>query len=116
MRRSCRNPDRPWPWVQEIARNEAYRLLSRRAMTHEVPTDRLPEPSPHRGEEAVHTRIDVERALQQLSESDRLMVKLRYEADLTHPSVAGVLGLSVTNVKVRLHRLRPKLREILPTP
>src|SRR5215204_3747080 len=42
-RGSCREPDRPWPWVKEIARNEAHRLFSRRAMTHELPTDRLPE-------------------------------------------------------------------------
>jgi DNA-directed RNA polymerase specialized sigma24 family protein len=48
-----------------------------------------------------------------LSPSDRLMVRLRYEADLTHPSVAVALGLSVTNVKVRLHRLRPKLEHSL---
>jgi DNA-directed RNA polymerase specialized sigma24 family protein len=44
------------------------------------------------------------------------MVRLRYEADLTHPSVAVALGLSVTNVKVRLHRLRPKLENSLEVP
>jgi RNA polymerase sigma factor (sigma-70 family) len=103
-------------WVQEITRNESYRLYSRRSTTHELPTDRLPEPPAQSGEEAVLTRIDVERALSELSPADRLMVRLRYEADLTHPSVAGALGLSVTNVKVRLHRLRPKLQHILPTP
>jgi RNA polymerase sigma-70 factor, ECF subfamily len=116
MRASCRSPDRPWAWIREITRNEAHRLLSRRAMTHEVPTEQLPEISAHRGEEAVLTRIDVERALGQLSESDRLMVRLRYEADMTHPKVALALGLSVANVKVRLHRLRPKLKEILSVP
>jgi RNA polymerase sigma factor (sigma-70 family) len=104
------------PWVQEITRNESFRLYSRRAMTHELPTDRLPEQPAHSGEDAVLTRIDVERALGDLSPVDRLMVRLRYEADLTHPSVAGALGLSVANVKVRLHRLRPKLQHSLPTP
>jgi RNA polymerase sigma factor (sigma-70 family) len=85
-------------------------------MTHELPTERLPEPPPQSGEDAVLTRIDVERALRKLSPSDRLMVRLRYEADLTHPSVAVALGLSVANVKVRLHRLRPKLEESLEVP
>ena len=85
-------------------------------MTHELPTDRLPEPPAQSGEDAVLTRIDVERALGDLSPTDRLMVRLRYEADLTHPCVAGALGLSVANVKVRLHRLRPKLQHSLPTP
>ena len=115
-RGSCRNPDRPLAWVKEITRNESHRLFSRRAMTHELPTDRLPEPPAQSGEDAVLTRIDVERALGDLSPTDRLMVRLRYEADLTHPCVAGVLGLSVANVKVRLHRLRPKLQHSLPTP
>lgn len=114
-RGSCRNPDRPFAWVQEITRNESHRLFSRRAMTHELPTDPLPEPSVPSGEDAVLTRIDVERALGDLSPTDRLMVRLRYEADLTHPCVAGVLGLSVANVKVRLHRLRPKLEHSLST-
>ena len=85
-------------------------------MTNELPTERLPEPPPESGEDAVLTRIDVERALEELSPSDRLMVRLRYEADLTHPSVAVALGLSVTNVKVRLHRLRPKLEHSLEVP
>jgi RNA polymerase sigma-70 factor, ECF subfamily len=115
-RGSCRDPERPLPWLREITRNESYRLYSRRAMTHELPTDRLPEPSADSGEDVVLTRIDVERALGDLSAEDRLMVRLRYEVDLTHPSVAGALGLSVANVKVRLHRLRPKLQHSLPTP
>jgi RNA polymerase sigma factor (sigma-70 family) len=85
-------------------------------MTHELPTDRMPEAPAQFGEDAVLTRIDVERALEDLSPADREMVRLRYEEDLTNPSVAVALGLSVANVKVRLHRLRPKLQETLPGP
>jgi RNA polymerase sigma factor (sigma-70 family) len=85
-------------------------------MTHELPTDRLPEPPAQSPEDDVLTRLDVERALRDLSPADRMMVRLRYEADLTHPSVAVALGLSVANVKVRLHRLRPKLEHSLSAP
>jgi DNA-directed RNA polymerase specialized sigma24 family protein len=42
-----------------------------------------------------------------------MMVRLRYEADLTNPSVAGALGISVANVKVKMHRLRPQLEDAL---
>jgi RNA polymerase sigma-70 factor, ECF subfamily len=115
-RSTCRHPDRPWAWVKEITRNEAHRLFSRRATTHELPTDRLPETPEQSREDAVLTRIDVERALSGLSAADRLMIRLRYEADLTTPSVASALGLSVANVKVRLHRLRPKLQHSLSPP
>ena len=41
------------------------------------------------------------------------MVRLRYEADLTNPGVAGALGISVANVKVKMHRLRPQLEDAL---
>jgi RNA polymerase sigma factor (sigma-70 family) len=85
-------------------------------MTHELPAERLPE-APTGGEaDAVLARVDVERALEHLSGADRLLVELRFGRDMTHAAVAGALGLSVANVKVRLHRLRPKLQRLLPEP
>lgn len=56
---------------------------------------------------------DLECALSALSPEDRMMIRLRYEADLTNLSVATALGLSVANVKVRLHRQRPQLEDSL---
>jgi RNA polymerase sigma-70 factor, ECF subfamily len=116
QRASCRNPDSPWAWVGQIARNETHRLFSRRSMTDEVPSDRMPEAPTQSEEDAVLTRVDVERALGRLSPADREMVRLRYEEDLTNPKVAVALGLSVANVKVRLHRLGPKLQDALLAP
>src|SRR5215203_7265658 len=46
----------------------------------QLPTDRLPEAPAQSPEDAVLTRIDVQRALGELSPADRLMVRLRYEA------------------------------------
>ena len=112
-RKSCRDPARPWAWLRQITRNETYRLFSRRGMTHELPTEHVPDTQTQSGEDAVLSRIDVQRALSALSPTDRMMVRLRYEADLTNPGVAGALGLSVANVKVRLHRLRPQLEDSL---
>jgi RNA polymerase sigma factor (sigma-70 family) len=82
-------------------------------MTHELPTEHVPDTQTQSGEDAVLSRVDVQRALSALSPADRMMIRLRYEADLTNPSVAGALGLSVANVKVRLHRLRPQLEQSL---
>jgi RNA polymerase sigma factor (sigma-70 family) len=73
----------------------------------------MPDTHTQSGEDAVLSRIDVQRALDTLSPSDRMMFRLRYEADMTNPGVAGALGLSVANVKVRLHRLRPQLEDSL---
>jgi RNA polymerase sigma factor (sigma-70 family) len=117
MRASCRTPDRPWAWAREITRNEAHRMYSRRSMTHELPTERLPEEAEDDpAQDDVLTKVDVGRALELLSPRDRLIVSLRYERDLTHAAVASQLGMSVSNVKVRLHRLRPQLQRTLPSP
>ena len=82
-------------------------------MTHELPTEHMPDTPTQSGEDAVLSRIDVQRALSTLSPADRMMVRLRYEADLTNPSLAGALGISVANVKVKMHRLRPQLEDAL---
>jgi RNA polymerase sigma-70 factor, ECF subfamily len=116
MRHTCRNPDRPLAWVREITRNEAHRMLSRRYMTHELPTGGRDEATTESPEEDTLMRIDVERALDDLPAKDRLLVQLRYQRDFTHPRVARTMGLSVSNVKVRLHRVRAKLQHTLPTP
>jgi RNA polymerase sigma factor (sigma-70 family) len=85
-------------------------------MTQELSTGQVPDTATQSGEDAVLSRIDLQRALSALTPADRMMVRLRYEADLTNPKVAVALGLSVANVKVRLHRLRPQLEESLSTP
>jgi RNA polymerase sigma-70 factor (ECF subfamily) len=85
-------------------------------MTHELPSGDLPEAPMESNEEETLMRIDVERALDALSPKDRMLVQLRYQRDFTHPHVARTMGLSVTNVKVRLHRVRAKLQHMLPTP
>jgi RNA polymerase sigma-70 factor, ECF subfamily len=113
-RSSCRSPDQPWAWVREITRNEASRMFSRRGMTHELPTEAVAERAVDSGlEDSLVERMDVERALGKLPAADRLLVRLRYAGDLTHPAVARIVGQSEVNVKVRLHRLRAKLKESL---
>jgi RNA polymerase sigma-70 factor (ECF subfamily) len=116
-RHTCRTPSAPWAWIRQITRNEGRRMLSRRSMTHELPTDEVPEQrTQHDDDDAIVMRMDVQRALGGLAPVDRLLIDLRYQDDLTNARVASTLGLSVSNVKVRLHRLRTKLEESLPAP
>jgi RNA polymerase sigma-70 factor, ECF subfamily len=112
-RSSCRSPEKPWAWVSEITRNEANRMFARRSMTHELPTEAVAECASDSEEESLVVRLDVERALGTLSAADRLLVRLRYQGDMTHPRVAQIVGQSEVNVKVRLHRVRAKLKESL---
>ncbi|MGH7851576.1 MAG: RNA polymerase sigma factor [Thermodesulfobacteriota bacterium] len=52
----------------------------------------------------------IEKAMQQLSPTDRTVVVLSEIEELTNPEIGKVLGLSVLAVKGRLHRARMFLR------
>jgi RNA polymerase sigma-70 factor (ECF subfamily) len=52
-------------------------------------------------------------ALDQLPPAERMVLELVYFQELSGKEVARLLGWSVANVKVRSHRARKKLRDIL---
>jgi RNA polymerase sigma-70 factor (ECF subfamily) len=112
QRHRCHTPERPVAWVLQITRNEAYRLMERaRARAGHCGLDAVaeipsaPDPEP----DHAHQRIDVRRALGGLPAEDRLIVGLRYEADLAQPRIAGLLQMPEGTIKVRLHRIRKRL-------
>ena len=108
-RDSCRSPGQARPWVRQIARNEALRLISRRRQHASL--DATPEliaeagHAPHDLDE----RLSVRRALSGLAPQDRLIAHLRYGEDLAQPRIADLLGMPEGTVKVRLHRIRKRL-------
>lgn len=51
----------------------------------------------------------MERALRQLPEEDQVLVALFYRSDHSVEEIGFITGLSQSNVKVRLHRIRKKL-------
>ena len=100
-------------WLVQATRWEAIRLLKRTRGV--VPVEQLPGDMPSSdGElEALPARLDVGRELDLLSSTERELLRLRYDDDLTQPSIAARLDLPEGTVKVRLHRLRRKLSESL---
>jgi RNA polymerase sigma-70 factor (ECF subfamily) len=113
-RHMCRSADSRVPWVLQITRNEALRIRSRlrsQPVVREVPEVSDPRGQETPTEEIVIRKLDVSSALDTLSREDRLIVQLRYEADLAQPHIAGLLGIPEGTIKVRLHRLRHRLRE-----
>ncbi len=121
-RGTCRGEDR-MPWMRQIARNEALRLLERRRRRSEfellddetllagvADEDALQE------QEGMLLRMEVEQVVGCLSVADRQLLALRYERDLTQPEVARMLGIPEGTVKIRLHRLRGRLRKALDAP
>jgi RNA polymerase sigma-70 factor (ECF subfamily) len=111
-RDACRSPEAPLPWLLEITRNEARRVLGRQARLGSLaPLHPAPTEDDALAEAAV--RLTVEQALGTLAERDRRVLHLRYAEDLTQVEVARRLGLPEGTVKVRLHRARGRLRRAL---
>jgi len=118
-RATCRGDDR-MPWMRQITRNEALRLIarSRRRLEHELLDeagllDGLAGTDGEQAEDELLLRMDVAQLVGGLSVADRQLLALRYEHDLTQPEVAQMLGIPEGTVKIRLHRLRGRLRKAL---
>src|SRR4051794_15484837 len=112
-RHTCRSADSRVPWVLQITRNEALRIrrrLGSQPVAHDVPDVSDPRAQETPAEEIAIRKLDVSSALDTLSTEDRLLVQLRYEADLAQPHIAGLLGIPEGTIKVRLHRLRHRLK------
>jgi RNA polymerase sigma-70 factor (ECF subfamily) len=120
-RASCRSEER-LPWMRQIARNEALRLLDKRRLRSERELlDDETILSTVADDKAEQQREDLLRKLQvgevvgRLSVDDRRLLALRYSDDLSQPEVARMLGIPEGTVKVRLHRIRRRLRKDLET-
>lgn len=102
--------DNPAAWVLRVARNWAtsrFRKWSRRPTRPLESLDRpvwddLPD-------------VDLQAALYELSERDRVLLVMRFVLDWTVPQIATVLGAPEGTVKSRLHRALGRLerREVL---
>jgi RNA polymerase sigma-70 factor, ECF subfamily len=115
-RDSCRSPAAPLPWMLEITRNEARRMLSRQARRRGHELIGTPELEPDCEDEQLAgtaLRLSVEQALATLADRDRHLLRLRYGEDLSQSEVARRLGVPEGTVKVRLHRARHRLRGLL---
>ncbi len=106
------------PWLLRIVVNEAHNVLRserrherlgvRAAVQHEAPTAGA--------DEAVLAREEVETvlsALARLSDADRLVVVLRYFAELPDLEAATLAGISPEAYRVRLMRARRRLQNLL---
>jgi RNA polymerase sigma-70 factor (ECF subfamily) len=97
--------------VRTIAHTEALRALARRRATQSL--DDVPALADWGSSEQLDRRVSVRSALAELSAQDRALLHLRYEEDLTQPSIARMMDMPEGTVKVRLHRLRARLMPTL---
>lgn len=55
----------------------------------------------------------LEKSLQQLSPQSRAIITLYYQEDMPIKEIASLLAISQSNVKIKLHRSRIEIKEIL---
>lgn len=113
---SFRSDARFSTWLYRIAHNCFLAEVRKR---HDAPAP----PSDGDGAEAVDAgrdhseatvlRMDVDRALQSLSDAERAAIVQCYHNDLTHEEAALVLGCPLGTVKTHVLRARQKLRAAL---
>jgi RNA polymerase sigma factor (sigma-70 family) len=94
------------PWVVRVAGNLAIDRVRRRQRTRGLPAARDLPPLDAQ-------RVDLQRALLELSPKQREVVVLRYLVDLPEAEVAATLGCSVGTVKTHASRGLAALRRSL---
>jgi RNA polymerase sigma-70 factor (ECF subfamily) len=116
-------------WLHRIAINCALMKIRSRACRPESSIEELLprfeadghttvpyEPWPESGESAVlsaEMRAEVRAAIDRLPETHRMVLLLRDIEELSTEEAAEVLGITPNAVKIRLHRARQALRELL---
>lgn len=103
-------------WLYRITYNAAISFTRKKrvaaAAASEKMKGKLSAPSQGDSRHEVQLR-QLEHALEMLRDSDRAIVVLHYLHGFGVAEIAKVVGMSAGNVKVRLHRARKKLQDLV---
>lgn len=109
----------PATWILTIARNLALTHLARPAHRVEImdgaepPDAACDRPQPDEALHAKQQRARLHAALERLAPADRSLLAASYIEDLGLAEIARIEGCATGAAKVRLHRARARLREML---
>ncbi len=110
-------PGAELPWCYAVARrclaNAERSARRQRGLVARI--TRLDPPEAALPQEPALPDLDLHRALAQLPESDRELLRLWAWEDLALREIAAVSGLTANAVSIRLHRARGKLAKALAT-
>ena len=110
----------PKAWLYRAVRNSAFTYLrnnKREILSGDEKDD--PASGPEQAPEALMERMEsmaaLRNMLEELDETDRQLVKLKYFDNLKYRDISEQTGLSVSNVGYRLHHILKKLANKLRT-
>lgn len=113
---TCREPDRLKSWLYRIVGNRCRSHLARRSSS-DVRLEDAPALVDPRDGEAETERADqvahVERALETLTPEKREAFLLKHVEGLSYEEMAAATGERIPTLKMRVHRARTALLEIL---
>jgi RNA polymerase sigma-70 factor (ECF subfamily) len=106
------------PWLYTVCRNRSLDVLRRHRRVvelDELTLQRQEEQSPDPCEKLANqeTTSEILRYVDRLPANQREVIRLKFQADLSYKEIAGLTGLSVTNVGFLLHTALKRLRTLL---
>jgi RNA polymerase sigma-70 factor (ECF subfamily) len=113
---SFRKESRFSTWLYRIAYNEAIsktrlkklpEIELKEEITRSLPEDEIEEEV--KGLDRYEQKRAVNLIMKNLPEGDQLLIRLYYNEGMRVSEIGEVMGMSESNVKVRLHRLRKKI-------
>lgn len=109
------DPEKFPQWLMKIAYTKAIDYV-RKKKVHKVGIEEVKE---IQGDVNVKSRMSLddsdllEKALTQLNPYDTTIINLYYQEDMPVKEISTLMSLSESNVKIRLHRSREAIREML---
>lgn len=108
---TLKKPEYAETWVYRIMLNECFRCVKRsRDLSYEAVWE---ENGGEAGKEDAYADIDLQRALDTLSDKDKAIIILKYFEDKKLEEIAEIFDENVNTIKSRLYRSMKKLRDIL---
>ena len=107
--------DRFEPWLFQILVNQVRSIGARERKRDQrfVPYDAVADFLEADGAEPDDPRLELQRALAELSDEDREALLMKYMDDRTYEDMAELTGLGVSALKMRVMRARTRLGSLL---
>lgn len=101
------------PWITAIACHLSLNHLEKEKRQRAVSIDTADRPADDYDGEREALLRRMEQAIDELPEEDRRIIRLHYYQKEKTDAIARLTGLTQTNVLVRLHRIRERLKKKL---